>query len=342
MTESPLVSIVIPAYNAKETICRSIDSILEQLDISIELIVVDDGSTDGTQELVASAYAQDARVHLIEVEHAGVSNARNVGIDAARGDWIGFCDADDLVPPGALSALLNCNAASPLIAGSMSFDTVGSDGSVLRSKVKAVSAPLVIPACDFAEEFEHLWTCNFVQSCCSKLFKADFLHSNYLRFDDKLSSYEDLDFVLKCLACSPSFAATDYVCYRYMRKASDTNSSRYKPDMADQMEAVAERVLRFYEADLKMDGCPECFTHITQLLVVAVNNAQKSGKANREMSLTLSDIFKRPVFNRAAKHAFFAPNFYSCLVCIAGRNGLNRIVRMLAFCRNALRSRYVA
>ena len=114
MTESPLVSIVIPAYNAKETICRSIDSILEQLDISIELIVVDDGSTDGTQELVASAYAQDARVHLIEVEHAGVSNARNVGIDAARGDWIGFCDADDLVPPGALSALLNCNAASPV------------------------------------------------------------------------------------------------------------------------------------------------------------------------------------------------------------------------------------
>ena len=100
----PKISVIMPAFNSKTYIRESIESVLAQRFTDFELIVVDDGSTDNTGEIVQS-YPDD-RIKLIRQENQGVSVARNTGLDAAQGEFITFLDSDDLYFPDFLCVLL--------------------------------------------------------------------------------------------------------------------------------------------------------------------------------------------------------------------------------------------
>lgn len=100
-----MISIVVPAYNAAGVIGKCIDSVLLQTYSDFELLIIDDGSTDETAEIVAAKAAQDARIHLIRQENAGVSSARNTGIAAASGELLCFIDSDDTVSANYLETL---------------------------------------------------------------------------------------------------------------------------------------------------------------------------------------------------------------------------------------------
>lgn len=95
--EQELVTVVIPAFNAEETLSRTMESVLIQSHSCLEVIVVDDGSTDRTPLLAKDYASRDPRVHVIQQENLGLSEARNTGIRAAKGAWIAFLDADDWV-----------------------------------------------------------------------------------------------------------------------------------------------------------------------------------------------------------------------------------------------------
>jgi glycosyltransferase involved in cell wall biosynthesis len=97
MTQIPLVSVVMPTHNNRAYICASIDSCLNQTWQNLEIIVVDDGSTDGTGDLLRERYGE--RIRYIYQQNAGPGIARNRGIEAAQGDYIKFCDSDDLLYP---------------------------------------------------------------------------------------------------------------------------------------------------------------------------------------------------------------------------------------------------
>lgn len=99
------VSVIVPVYNAGPYLQECIGSILNGHDLSLELILVNDGSTDSSGEICRHCAAHDPRVKLIEIPNSGVSVARNTGIDAASCDWIIFCDADDRLYPGAIDKL---------------------------------------------------------------------------------------------------------------------------------------------------------------------------------------------------------------------------------------------
>lgn len=101
-----MISIVVPAYNAAGVIERCIDTVLRQTYPDFELLIIDDGSTDETAEIVAAKAAQDARIHLIRQENAGVSSARNTGIAVASGELLCFIDSDDTVSANYLETLL--------------------------------------------------------------------------------------------------------------------------------------------------------------------------------------------------------------------------------------------
>ena len=92
-----MISIVVPAYNAAGVIGKCIDSVLLQTYSDFELLIIDDGSRDETAEIVAAKAAQDARIHLIRQENAGVSSARNTGIAAASGELLCFIDSDEIL-----------------------------------------------------------------------------------------------------------------------------------------------------------------------------------------------------------------------------------------------------
>ncbi len=113
--ELSLVSVVVPTYNRAYCLPRSIDSALGQSYRSVEVIVVDDGSSDGTAELITSRYAGDKRVRLIRQENAGVARARNNGMGAAQGEYVALLDSDDLWEPWKLELQIACMRARPEI-----------------------------------------------------------------------------------------------------------------------------------------------------------------------------------------------------------------------------------
>src|SRR4051812_43314767 len=112
-TSAPLVSVVIPLYHKAPYIDRCLDSVAAQTVTGYEVIVVDDGSTDGGLDLVRAR--RDPRLRAFSQAHAGEGAARNRGVAMARADWVAFLDADDEWMPGFLEATLQQVAAHPSV-----------------------------------------------------------------------------------------------------------------------------------------------------------------------------------------------------------------------------------
>ncbi|WP_323770017.1 glycosyltransferase family 2 protein [Antarctobacter sp.] len=125
----PFASIVVPAFNATATLRPTLESLLDQSWRELEIVVVDDGSTDETADLAAGFAARDSRIRVVRQANRGLAGARNSGIAAARGEVVGFCDADDLWMPGKLSAHIAHLRAAPQVglsySGSALIDTEG-------------------------------------------------------------------------------------------------------------------------------------------------------------------------------------------------------------------------
>lgn len=106
LTETPLVSVIIPAYNAEQFIARTLESVLAQTYRNIEVLVIDDGSQDDTAAIVSRYKQQDDRVKLLYQVNSGVAAARNLAIQSARGEFIAPIDADDIWSPDAIAKLV--------------------------------------------------------------------------------------------------------------------------------------------------------------------------------------------------------------------------------------------
>jgi glycosyltransferase involved in cell wall biosynthesis len=126
-----LVSVLIPTYNRAYCLARAINSALGQTYPRVEVLVVDDGSTDNTRKLVESAYGRDDRVRYLYQPNAGVSAARNHGLRAARGDYVAFLDSDDVWLPWKLQAQVACLKRLPAAGMIWSdMEAVDPDGNV--------------------------------------------------------------------------------------------------------------------------------------------------------------------------------------------------------------------
>ena len=102
----PTVSIIVPVYNSKEFLPECLSSILCQHYSDIEVLLIDDGSTDGSGQLCDNYSAEDKRIRAIHKKNGGVSSARNIGLEKATGEWVMFLDSDDLLTEDAIENLM--------------------------------------------------------------------------------------------------------------------------------------------------------------------------------------------------------------------------------------------
>ena len=114
---SPKISIIVPVYNAEKYLHRCIDSILTQTFSDFELLLIDDGSTDKSGQLCNEYASKDNRVKVFHKQNGGVSSARNLGLDNAKGEWIAFVDSDDSVMNTYLSELISSNDVDLVVSG---------------------------------------------------------------------------------------------------------------------------------------------------------------------------------------------------------------------------------
>ncbi|AYG68392.1 MULTISPECIES: glycosyltransferase family 2 protein [unclassified Rhizobium] len=196
----PDVSFVIAAYNAEETLERAIDSALAQGAVSMEVIVVDDCSTDGTREIAGNH--TDPRVRLVAMaRNGGPGAARNAGLDAARGRWVAVLDSDDALRPDRMARLIaRAEKAEAQIAVD-NLDVIREDvGTTLPMFPEAMLARItVLPLATFIASnmifrSEH----NF--GYMKPVFERAFIEKHRLRFDETLRIGEDYIFLASALA----------------------------------------------------------------------------------------------------------------------------------------------
>ena len=208
----PKISVIVPFYNAAQTLASAVTSIVGQTYRNLEIILIDDGSTD-TSEHVALEFARfDSRVHVVKKSNTGVSSARNVGLGCAKGEWVFFCDADDWMVPECIETLVDT-------AMNSRCDFVISDFYRVAKGLAAHKhgpASGVFTTKQFLRYMGRRPANHYYSSLWNKLFKRSILEENDLRFDTGINFGEDHVFILTYLRFVSAVALVDKPLYFYI------------------------------------------------------------------------------------------------------------------------------
>lgn len=166
----PLISVIVPVYNIIPYLPRCVHSICNQTYDNLEIILVDDGSTDGTGALCDELAAEDARIRVFHKENSGSSGARNLGISRAHGEYLGFIDSDDYIEPDMYESLYEGIKKYGVKCAQVGRDEVDEDGKQLPNICEPPSEAQVIGSRDFLKELlMHRGDCSF----CTKLLARE-------------------------------------------------------------------------------------------------------------------------------------------------------------------------
>lgn len=217
------ISVVIPAYNAKNTLARSVKSILSQTYQDIEVIIINDGSNDNTWDICQQLQNSDERIIIYNKENQGPSSARNKGIELSNGYLLTFVDADDYIDKSMYVEMMKeFNSSVDLLI--CNYSSITSSGSVISHKIEV----------DTINEFESKESIyrKFLEddvallgSCCNKIYKASLIKDGSLKFDENKIRAEDYWFNLKYLKITEKYKFINEPYYKYVR---DTPSSIMK------------------------------------------------------------------------------------------------------------------
>ena len=220
-----IISVIIPVYNAEKYIERCVGSILSQTFTDFELILVNDGSADGSLALCESFAGKDSRVNVVNKTNGGASSARNYGIDAAKGDYICFVDADDYVGEKYLEQLYQDQCLDKeidLVMHGMIQVKGGSQIAISLPKSKTYSL-------EKDTFFEDVNLFKFCGPCC-KLFKRDLIENYRVRYNESIIYSEDFDFLAKYLIHSAKVRTSEAKNYFYEAHANTVSTRIYSFD----------------------------------------------------------------------------------------------------------------
>ena len=198
----PLISVIVPVYKAEAFLARCVESILLQTERAFELLLIDDGSPDGSPELCDNYAALDPRVRVVHKPNGGVSSARNAGLDQARGEFIVFIDSDDYVSRDYLAQMVQSikeaeNPGKTLIV--TDYQPFSPQGDEKRSFPQPFSVDLTKTPIS-AQAFRNLiFGFRLFPPYC-KLYRRDIIESEHIRFDTSFRTAEDFDFNMRYVA----------------------------------------------------------------------------------------------------------------------------------------------
>ena len=264
----PRVSVIMPAYNSEKYIERSVKSVLSQTLTSLELIVVDDGSTDRTGAILHRLAAGDSRLRYVQTENRGPAEARNTALSLLAEDteYVSFIDADDELQPDALSyALESADKGVDLIL--MGFTIVEADG-----KEREYSEfDCLIRQQDRKTAFSQLYKANLLNQVWAKLYSVRLLRENEIRFQDYLWG-EDRLFIFDVLEKADLIAVRSECKYRYIMHAGESLISKFYPKkfaVCIEADIRAQELCRRYgvvdDPDLRYMFAKSVFSCITTL-----------------------------------------------------------------------------
>ena len=232
-----MISVIIPAYNAEKTLYKCLDSVIEQTYKDLEIIIVDDGSTDGTADIIKKYTKRYNYIKCIHQKNAGVSKARNVGIDNAQGEYLYFIDSDDHIENDTFGSLIDADKKHSLdIVASEIIDENGT--SAIRNAFAEVSDLYA----DTKDEIGRNAFFIRLGSAVGKLYRLKTIIDNGIRFIENIDLAEDFIFTHTVLLNSCSIAKVSRSRYIVQNINEDSWSKRYVKNIEKTVE-LQERIL---------------------------------------------------------------------------------------------------
>lgn len=298
MEQDILLSIIVPVYNIMDCLERCVDSICGQTWRKLEILLVDDGSTDGTGALCDRLADRDSRIRVLHKENGGSSSARNLGIRESRGDWLGFVDSDDWIEPEMYETLLHAAKENHADIAQASRDEIDVQGNRRPDVCVPPENIVVCPAQDFLRELLlHRGDCSF----CTKLvarglfegrsFPEGKLNEDFYLLVDMLSAVEGI-----CILPGQMY----HVFYRIgsnTRKKDRNDFSRVFVDIVENADFVERLVKEKYPA-LKREAVRfALFQRLEYMLHIPVGRMVNSDAFYRRVKRYLRSHLKDTVTN---------------------------------------------
>lgn len=235
--EEPLLSVIVPAYQVEDYLSQCLDSLLAQSYRRLEIVLIDDGSTDRSVEIARSYAERDPRIVVVEQENAGLGAARNAGLACCTGELIAFADSDDTVPPNAYRRMVSSlqRSGSDFVVGAIVRDEGGVER--MRPWVKRAHARrrLRVTIDDVPAMLTNVMA-------CTKVFRRDFVERIALRFPEGVR-YEDQVPITRAYVEARVFDVLPDVVYCWRKRDDKSSISQQKgeiQDLLDRLQAQQE------------------------------------------------------------------------------------------------------
>lgn len=230
-----LLSVIVPCYNSERYIHRCLESILKQTYSNLEVIVVNDGSTDKSEEIIKSI--NDSRIKYIYQDNSGVSAARNKGIENATGDFITFVDSDDTIELNMYEVLFELINKYDADIAHCSYS------KVVDGEIKKIGNTEKIYEMDRDEAVDKLLSGGlFVGSNCNKIYKSELFEN--VRFDNKIKINEDVLINFFLFVKSPKSVFIDKCLYNYFEYSDSSCHISGKIRTAEDCYEVSRLILQ--------------------------------------------------------------------------------------------------
>lgn len=236
------ISIIIPVYNVEKHLRRCVDSVLKQKNISMEIILVDDGSTDSSGNICEEYSTKHSNVRCIHIDNSGPSTAKNIGYDVATGNYVAFIDSDDEIMPDMFSTMLQsgnhhnadivcCNYIQVDEEGNISH-TEHTDKEYVLNQDEALKAILIKD--------------KIYSQCWTKIYKRTTMLENDVRNTEGLKTEEDFIYNIRAFACSKTICIVDKPLYIYTHRSKSLSKDYYKEHIS---QYIDNRILRLELVD---------------------------------------------------------------------------------------------
>lgn len=248
----PEITVIVPVFNAATSVLAGLTSVLDHTCAELEVICVDDGSTDGSAQVLEQLAATDRRVSTVRLgSNRGVSHARNEGLERATGAFVGFLDADDTVPAGALDLLLatSIKTESDITIGKVLY--LEERGQAVGPVHQGAGADVVVTNMQ-----QSRWLQSVSGHHCGNLYRRRLIEQHRIRFHTDLTLGEDQLFQATAMVKAASIALVEDTVYFY-HHYSDASVTKRPPNLkrlCDDLEWQRRTMQLFFDHDLHRAG----------------------------------------------------------------------------------------
>ncbi len=227
------ISIIVPIYNSEKYLEECIESIVNQSYKNLEIILVDDGSTDNSFDICLNYTNTDNRVKYYKKENTGVSSTRNFGINVSTGSFIMFVDSDDILKKNCVESLANIIDDADMASCGISL--FFPDRAVDCCNPKDIKISLT----DINELYLDLEDNYFFNAVYAKLYRASIIKRKDIKYDERYSIYEDRDFVFRYLKYCSKISFLQEAMYSYRQTEGPSLVKKYNSNALDAFENMA-------------------------------------------------------------------------------------------------------